>query len=169
MRDNFAAQQGEQTMKTRWYVVVLLLVPWHVLAEVGGLLEKDSGIVTKPSPYSVSETMDRVETAAKGIGATIFNRFDYQEMSKKVGVEIPPNQLLIFGRGKGGPFLMKEAPLAGIDLPFKALAWQDAQGKVWLSYTTGSYIDKRYAVKGAAESIKNINETIDKIVSEALK
>jgi len=113
--------------------------------------------------------MDRVEAAPKGVGANIFNRIDYQEMSKKVGVEVPPNQLLFFGRGKGGPFIVKEAPLAGIDLPFKALAWEDAQGKVWLSYTTGSYIDKRYAVKGAAESVKNINETIDKIVSEALK
>ena len=49
-----------------------------------------------------------------------------------MGVEIRPNQLLIFGRGKGGPFLVKEAPLAGIDLPFKALAWENAQGKVWL-------------------------------------
>jgi uncharacterized protein (DUF302 family) len=92
-----------------------------------------------------------------------------QEMSKKVGVEAPPNQLLIFGRGKVGPFLVKEAPLAGIDLPFKALAWQDAQGKVWLSYTTGSYIDKRYAVKGAAEYVKNIDETVAKIMTEALK
>jgi uncharacterized protein (DUF302 family) len=169
MGRNFAAQQRGQMIKTLWYVVVMLLVPWHVLADVGGLLDKDSGIVTTPSPYSVSETMDRVEAAAKGVGATIFTRIDYQQMSKKVGVDVPPNQLLIFGRGKGGPFIVKEAPLAGIDLPFKALAWQDAQGKVWLSYTTGSYIDKRYAVKGAAESVKNIDETIAKIMTEALK
>jgi hypothetical protein len=65
-------------MKTLWYVVVMLLVPWHVLADVGGLLDKDSGIVTQPSPYSVSATMDRVDAAAKGVGATIFNRIDYQ-------------------------------------------------------------------------------------------
>jgi uncharacterized protein (DUF302 family) len=156
-------------MKKLFYVLAMLLMPLPVLAQEGGLLDKDSGMVTKRSQYSVSDTMDRVEAAAKGVGATIFNRIDYQEMSKKVGVEIRPNQLLIFGRSRGGPFIVKEAPLAGIDLPFKALAWEDAQGQVWLSYTTGSYIDKRYTVKGAAESVKNINETIDKIVSEALK
>ena len=156
-------------MKNPLPVVAMLLVPLHVLAQAGGLLDKDSGIVTKPSQYSVSETIDRVEAAATGVGANIFTRIDYQEMSKKVGVEIRPNQLLIFGRGKGGPFLVKEAPLAGIDLPFKALAWEGAQGKVWLSYTTGSYIDKKYAVKGAAESVKNIDETVDKIMTEALK
>ena len=130
-------------MKKLWPVVVMLLVPLHVLAQEGGLLDKDSGIVTRPSQYSVSATMDRVEAAAKGGGATIFTRIDYQEISKKGGVEIRPNQLLIFGRGKGGPFLVKDPPLAGIDLPFKALAWEDAQGKVWLSYPTGSYIDKK--------------------------
>lgn len=156
-------------MKKPLYVVIMLLVPLHVLAETGGLLDKDSGIVTKPSKYSVSETMDRVEAAAKAGGTIIFNRVDYQEIGKKVGVEIRPNQLLIFGRGKGGPFVIKEAPLAGIDLPFKALAWEDAQGKVWLSYTNGSYIDKKYAVKGAAETIKTMNNAIEQLMSETLK
>ena len=138
-------------------------------ADESGLVDKNSGIVTKPSKYSVSETMDRVEAAAKGVGASIFARIDYQEMSKKVKVDIRPNQLLIFGRGAAGPYLIKEAPLAGIDIPFKALVWEDSQGKVWLSYTNGSFIDKRYAVKGAASYVKNIDEAIEKIVSEALK
>ena len=63
----------------------------------------------------------------------------------------------------------KEAPLAGIDIPFKALVWEDSPGKVWVSYTNGSFIDKRYAVKGAASYVKNIDETIEKIMNEALK
>jgi uncharacterized protein (DUF302 family) len=112
--------------------------------------------------------MDRVEVVAKGIGANIFARIDYQQMSKKVNVEIRPNQLLIFGRGASGPYIIKEAPLAGIDIPFKALVWEDSQGKVWVSYTNGTFIDKRYAVKGAASYVKNIDETIEKIMSEAL-
>jgi uncharacterized protein (DUF302 family) len=90
-------------------------------------------------------------------------------MSKKANVDIRPNQLIIFGRGAGGPYIIKEAPLAGLDLPFKAIAWEDSQGKVWLSYTNGSYIDKRYAVKGAAKYVANIDETIAKIMGEALK
>ena len=157
-------------MKTLFGIVAAMLsLSGVAFADESGLLAKDAGIVTTPSKYSVKETIDRVEAAAKGVGANIFNRIDYQEMSKKVKVDIRPNELIIFGRGAGGPFIIKEAPLAGIDLPFKALAWEDSQGKVWLSYTNGSYIDKRYAVTGAAKYVANINETIEKIVSEALK
>ena len=150
-------------------VAVMLLVNGVALADESGLLDKNAGILTKPSKYSVKETIDRVEAAAKSVGANIFNRIDYQEMSKRVKVEVRPNELIIFGRGAGGPFIVKEAPLAGIDLPFKALAWEDSLGKVWLSYTNGSYVDKRYSVKGAAKYVANIDETIEKIVSEALK
>jgi len=148
---------------------VVLSLTAFAFGDESGLVDKNAGIVTKPSQYSVTETIDRVEAAAKGVGANIFNRIDYQEMSKKVNVDIRPNQLIIFGRGAGGPYIIKEAPLAGLDLPFKAIAWEDSQGKVWLSYTNGSYIDKRYAVKGAAKYVANINETIEKIMSEALK
>lgn len=147
---------------------MLSLSPF-AFGEESGILDKNTGIVTKPSKYSAKETIDRVEAAAKGFGANIFNRIDYQEMSKKVKVDIRPNQLLNFMRGAGGPYLLKEAPLAGIDVPFKALAWEDSQGRVWLSYTNGSYIDRRYAVKGAANYVKNIDEGIEKIMSEALK
>ena len=150
-------------------VAAMLLVNGVALADESGLLDKNAGILTKPSKYSVKETIDRVEAAAKSVGANIFNRIDYQEMSKRVKVDVRPNELIIFGRGAGGPFIVKEAPLAGIDLPFKALAWEDSQGKVWLSYTNGTYIDKRYSVKGAAKYVANIDETIETIVSEALK
>ena len=150
-------------------VAAVLSLSTLAFADESGLLAKDAGVVTKPSKYSVKETIDRVEAAAKGVGANIFNRIDYQEMSKKVKVDIRPNELIIFGRGAGGPFIIKEAPLAGIDLPFKALAWEDSQGKVWLSYTNGTYIDKRYSVKGAAKFVANIDETIEKIVGEAFK
>ena len=156
-------------MKQLWVVVAAVAFSSYAFADESGLLDRNAGIVTKPSKYSVAESMDRVEAAAKGVGANIFARIDYQEMSKKVKVDIRPNQLLIFGRGAGGPYIIKEAPLAGIDIPFKALVWEDSQGKVWVSHTNGSFIDKRYAVKGAASYVKNIDETIEKIVSEALK
>ena len=150
-------------------VAAVLTLTAFAFADESGLLDKGAGIVTKPSKYSVKETIDQVEAAAKGVGANIFNRIDYQAMSKKVNVDIRPNELIIFGRGAGGPFIIKEAPLAGIDLPFKAIAWEDSQGKVWLSYIDGNYIDKRYNVKGAAKYVTNINETIEKIMSEALR
>jgi len=151
------------------FAIAALVLSLHSFADESGLLDKNAGIITKPSNYSVSDTMDRVEAAAKSVGANIFARIDYQQMSKNVSVDIRPNQLLIFGRGAGGPYIIKEAPLAGIDIPFKALVWEDSQRKVWVSYTNGSFIDKRYAVKGAASYVKNIDETIEKIMNEALK
>ena len=155
-------------MKKLKMAIVAVLFSLNALADESGLLDKNAGIITKASKYSVSDTMNRVEASAKSVGANIFARIDYQEMSKKVNVDIRPNQLLIFGRGAGGPYIIKEAPLAGIDVPFKALVWEDSQGKVWVSYTNGSFIDKRYAVKGAASYVKNIDETIEKIMNEAL-
>ncbi len=135
----------------------------------GGAFDTNTGIVTKPSKYSVNETMNRMEASAKSVGAHIFNRVDWQELSKKVNVEIPPNQLLIFGRGKGGPYIIKEAPLAALDIPFKAVVWEDTAGKVWLSYTNGTYLDQRYAIGSAAAAAKDIDATIEKITTEALK
>jgi uncharacterized protein (DUF302 family) len=156
-------------MKKHIFAIVALLFSLNAFADESGLLDTNAGIVTKASKYSVADSMDRVEAAAKGVGANIFARIDYQQMSKKVNVDIRPNQLLIFGRGAAGPYLIKEAPLAGIDIPFKALVWEDSQGKVWVSYTNGSFIDQRYAVKGAASYVKIVNETIEKIMTEAIK
>ena len=156
-------------MKRLLLAIATFVLSLSAFANEGGLLDQNAGIVTRPSKNSVTETMDRVEAAAKGVGANVFARIDYQEMSKKVNVDVRPNQLLIFGRGAGGPYIIKEAPLAGIDIPFKALVWEDARGKVWVSYTNGTFIDKRYAVKGAASYVKNIDDTIEKIMSEALK
>ena len=135
----------------------------------GGALDTNTGIVTKPSKYSVKETMDKVESSAKSVGATIFSRVDWQDLSKKVNVSIRPNQLLIFGRGKGGPYIIKEAPLAALDIPFKAVVWEDENGKVWLSYTNGNFVKQRYAIEGAAASAKDIDATIEKLTDEALK
>lgn len=158
-----------ENMKTHIFAAFALLCSLNAFADESGLLDTNAGIVTKASKYSVADSMDRVEAAAKSAGANIFARIDYQQMSKKVNVDIRPNQLLIFGRGAGGPYIIKEAPLAGIDIPFKALVWEDSQGKVWVSHTNGSFIDQRYAVKGAASYVKNIDETIEKIVNEAIK
>ncbi|MDP1683073.1 MAG: DUF302 domain-containing protein [Burkholderiales bacterium] len=152
-------------------ITLLLLAGCTTTPKVtqGGAFDTNTGIVTKPSKYSVNETMDRMEASAKSVGAHIFSRVDWQELSKKVNVEIRPNQLLIFGRGKGGPYIIKEAPLAALDIPFKAVAWEDSMGKVWLSYTNRTYIDQRYAIGAAAASAKDIDATIEKITAEALK
>jgi uncharacterized protein (DUF302 family) len=114
----------------------------------------DRGIVDLPSRYSVPETLDRLEGILKEKGLTIFGRVDHSGEAKKVGLEMRPTRLLIFGSPKAGTPLMVAAPSLAIDLPLKALAWRDAQGKVWLSYNSPEYLQQRHNIP--ADLLKNI-------------
>jgi uncharacterized protein (DUF302 family) len=114
----------------------------------------DRGIVDVPSPYSVPETLARLESILKEKGLTVFARIDHSGGAEKVGLQMRPAQLLIFGSPKGGTPLMVAAPRLAIDLPLKALVWQDAQDKVWLSYNTPEYLQQRHGFP--AELLKNI-------------
>lgn len=104
------------------------------------------GIISKPSKYSVSETLHRLETILTEKGIKIFARVDHSGEAEKAGLKMPPTQLLIFGNPKGGTPVMLAAPTSAIDLPLKALAWQDAAGQVWLSYNDPVYIQRRYSL-----------------------
>jgi uncharacterized protein (DUF302 family) len=113
-----------------------------------------SGMVDIPSRYSVPESMVRLEAILKEKGLTIFARVDHSGEAKKVGLEMRPTQLVIFGSPKGGTPLMVAAPSLAIDLPLKALAWQDEKGKVWLSYNSPEYLQQRHGIP--ADLLKNI-------------
>ena len=113
-----------------------------------------SGIVDLPSPYSVPETLARLQSILKENGVTVFALVDHSGEAAKVGLEMRPTQLLIFGNPKGGTPLMVASPSVAIDLPLKALAWQDAQGKVWLSYNAPEYLQQRHGIP--ADLLKNI-------------
>ncbi len=115
---------------------------------------KDQGLIHLPSPYSVPQTVQRLEDILKARGLQIFARVDHSGEAEKVGLKMRPTQLLIFGSPKGGTPLMIAAPSLAIDLPLKALAWQDAEGKVWLTYNSPEYLKERHAVP--EELIKNI-------------
>ena len=91
----------------------------------------DNGLVHLSSSYSVPETIKRLESSLLAHGVTIFCRVDHSGEAEKVGLRMPPTQLLIFGSPKGGTPLMLASPTVAIDLPLKALVWQDAGGKVW--------------------------------------
>ena len=115
----------------------------------------DRGIIDIPSPYSVPDTLNRLESILRERGVTIFDRIDHSGEAQKVGLQMRPTQLLIFGNPKGGTALMFAAPTIAIDLPLKALAWQDPQGKVWLSYNAPEYLQARHAFP--ADLLKNIS------------
>src|SRR5215472_10041059 len=104
------------------------------------------GIITLPSPYGVVETLDRLEEILRQKGVKVFARVDHSGEAEKAGLHMPPTQLLIFGNPRGGTPLMLAAPLSAIDLPLKALAWQDTEGKVWLSYNEPQYLKARYGL-----------------------
>lgn len=105
-----------------------------------------NGIITHPSPYTVPETLDRLESILHTKNITVFSRIDHSGEATKVGLTMPPTQLLIFGNPKGGTPIMLAAPLSAIDLPLKALAWQDTDDKVWLSFNDPHYLQSRYAL-----------------------
>lgn len=105
-----------------------------------------NGILSHPSPYTVSETLDRLESVLRAKGMTVFARVDHSGEAAKAGLAMPPTQLLIFGNPRGGTPIMLAAPLSAIDLPLKALAWQDAAGNVWLSINDPRYLQTRYAL-----------------------
>jgi uncharacterized protein (DUF302 family) len=105
-----------------------------------------NGLIDTASPYSVAETVQRLETILKSKGLTIFARIDHSGEAAKVGMEMHPTQLLIFGSPKGGTPVMLSAPSVAIDLPLKALVWEDDKGKVWITQNSPEYLKERHGI-----------------------
>jgi uncharacterized protein (DUF302 family) len=108
-----------------------------------------NGVVNLRSPYSVDNTLQRLETVIATKGLTIFARIDHSGEAAKAGLTMPPTQLLIFGSPKSGTPLMIASPTLAIDLPLKALVWQDTEGTVWLSYNSAEYLQQRHSLPEA--------------------
>ena len=111
----------------------------------------DNGLITVSSAHSVKETLDRMEKELKSRDMTIFARIDHAAGAKEVGLTLAPTELLIFGNAKAGTPLMQARQQIGIDLPLKALAWQDADGKTWLSHNDPVWVAKRHGLGKAVE------------------
>ena len=104
----------------------------------------NKGIIDKPSNHSVEQTVHRLKNILQSKGVTMFTLVDHSGEAEKVGMKMPPTKLLIVGSPKAGTPLMLAAPSSAIDLPLKILVWEDAQGKVWLSYNSPEYLQKRH-------------------------
>jgi len=125
-------------------------------------LAAENGIVSTASNHSVPETLDRLESIAKAKGITIFARIDFSGDAARNGLEMRPTQLLIFGNPKAGTPMMVATPSAALDLPLKALAWEDASGKVWISYNAPEYIGARHGLPEALlQSIAGIKTLVE--------
>ncbi len=112
------------------------------------------GLMTLPAPRGVSATLDRLEVLAKERGLMIFARINFSADARRVGLSLRPTELLILGSPKAGTPLMAAAPSLAIDLPLKVLAWQAADERVWVSYNTPQYLQRRHGLP--AELLQNI-------------
>jgi len=114
------------------------------------------GLITIPSSFGPKVTLDRLEAAIKARGMTVFARVDHAAGAAQVGMALRPTELLIFGHAKGGTPLMQTHQTAGIDLPLKALVWEDPNGKTWLSYNDPAWVAKRHELGAAAQPIVDV-------------
>ncbi len=112
-------------------------------------LEPTNGVARMPSNHSVAETVDRLQSLLKERGILVFARIDFSADAARAGLTMRPEQLLIFGNPKAGTPLMLAEPAAGIDLPLKALVWEDAEGKTWVAYNDPDYLVRRHALAPA--------------------
>jgi uncharacterized protein (DUF302 family) len=125
------------------------------------------GVINVPSAFKVKETADRMETILKEKGMTIFNRIKHSEGAGKAGIELRQTELIIFGNPKVGSPLMQCQQSVAIDLPQKALIWEDDQAKVWISYNDPRYLEKRHDISGCDKVISKIEKALAGITKAA--
>ncbi len=124
------------------------------------------GVVDVKSPYSVKVTMDRLEQTVTQRQLNVFARVDHAAGAAKIGKSLRPTELLIFGNPQGGTPFMECAQSVGIDLPLRALAWEDGKGQVWLSYTDPAHIAQRHnasscpAVPNLQKALAGLSEAV---------
>ena len=128
----------------------------------------DNGLITVQSRFGVTETIDRLVETVQRAGMFVFARIDHAAGARDVGASLRPTELLIFGNPRGGTPLMQDRQRAGIDLPLKALGWEDEQGKVWLSYNDPHAIAKRHGLGDASrDAVKAMAAGLDKVITAA--
>ncbi len=127
--------------------------------------EAVNGLITKPSKGSVEDITQSLTAILKSKGIALFALIDHSGEAEKAGLKMPPTKLLIFGNPRGGTPVMLAAPTIAIDLPLKVLVWEDAGGKVWVSFNDPAYLQNRHHVP--AELVKNIS-VVEALVDQAL-
>lgn len=124
------------------------------------------GLVAAKSPHKAKDTMDRLENTLRKKDMTIFARVDHAAGAAKIGKTLRPTEVLIFGNPKGGTPFMECSQTVGIDLPLKALVWEDANGQVWLAYNDPAYIAARHGVPDCPV-VGNLKKALEGFVQEA--
>lgn len=127
------------------------------------------GMVNVESSLSVKHTADNLERILKAKGMTVFNRIEHTKGAKKVGVELRDTVLILFGNPKVGSPLMKCGQTVALDLPQKALIWQDKSSNVWVSYNSPAYLAQRHGIEGCEQNLSKIEKALAGIVKLSIK
>jgi uncharacterized protein (DUF302 family) len=126
------------------------------------------GLTTLPSSFGPPDTVTRLEAAVKARGMTVFACVDHAAGAAEVGLALRPTELVIFGNARGGTPLMQSDQTMGIDLPLKALVWQDAAGKTWLSYNDPGWLVKRHGMGAeVATTVAMLSAALNAVASAA--
>ena len=123
------------------------------------------GIVSRPGPFAVKETLERLKAVIGSHNLTLFAQIDHSDLARGVGLTMQEAHVLIFGNPKGGTPLMIASPLLALDLPLKVLVWQSADGQVWVSTNSVAYLRDRYALP--QELVGNLS-VVDTVIEQAL-
>jgi uncharacterized protein (DUF302 family) len=128
-----------------------------------------AGLITIASGLSAAETMNRLIAEVQAKGMTVFARIDHAAGAAEAGLTLRPTELLIFGNAKGGTPLMQAAQTMGVDLPLKALVWQDEAGKTWLSYNDPGWFARRHGIGDALDpAVCALSEALEVIMRKAI-
>jgi uncharacterized protein (DUF302 family) len=125
------------------------------------------GLTSIRSNFGPKETMDRLEAEIRAQRMTVFARIDHAGGAALVGLKLAPTELIIFGNARGGTPLMQSVQTVGIDLPLKALVWEDAAGKTWLSYNEPSWIARRHNVRNAEQLVSKMAAALSAMATKA--
>ena len=129
-----------------------------------GIIE---GLTSIRSSFGPKETMDRLEAEIRAQGMTVFARIDHATGAAETGLELRPTELIIFGNARGGTPLMQSVQTVGIDLPLKALVWEDASGTTWLSYNEPSWIAQRHNIPNAEPTVSKMTVALSAMSRKA--
>src|SRR5947209_18104118 len=127
----------------------------------------DTDLVTLPSAHGATETVERLKVLLAQKGIEVFAHIDHAAGASKVGLPLRPTQVLIFGNPKAGTPLMQARQTVGLDLPLRALVWEDEAGKVWLTYRRGGELARRHHVAGHDEAVEALDDGLAALAGEA--
>jgi uncharacterized protein (DUF302 family) len=157
---------GPRTFRRPPLLAMLFALIWLPMLEARTIAA--DGLITIQSHYDPKETMQRLEAAVKAKGFSVFAHIDHSAQAAQVNLSLPPTDLLIFGNPKGGTPLMRSDQTIGIDLPLKALVWQDEKGSTWLSYNDPEWIVQRHGgASGTEDTVRAISAALNALAASA--